>query len=493
MAISFAQVPTNIRVPFVAVEFDSSQASQGPALMTYRGLLIGQKLTVGTAPADSIARVTSVDQVVTLAGRGSMLHRMAIAWFAANTQTETWIGVVADAAGGVAPTGTLAFTGTATASGTVSLYLGGENITVGVNAGDTSSVIATAVKDAVTANPDLPVTASAVTGTVTLTYRHKGLVGNSYDVRHSYRDGESLPAGVTVVITAVGTATPGTVNPPLSNLIATLGDSWFNIWAHPYTDATSLTAIENELNRRFGPMTMIDGLAVTSAAGTFSALTTLGNSRNNSHSVIVAQPGGNPLTPPPEFAAEVAGIVAIYGAADPARPFQTLTLSHAIAPAEADLWTLDERNLMLYDGISSTSLQAGAVVQLDRVITTYQTAPSGADDTAYLDATTMLTLMYFRYSFRVRMQTRYPRHKLSDDGARFGPGQAVMTPKIGKAEAIAWFRDMEFLGLAENFDAFKAALIVERNVQDPNRLDFMLPPDLINQLIVMAAKISFRL
>lgn len=91
------------------------------------------------------------------------------------------------------------------------------------------------------------------------------------------------------------------------------------------------------------------------------------------------------------------------------------------------------------------------------------------------------------------MLNKYPRHKLADDGTRFGAGQAVITPKIGKAEAIAKFREWEELGLVENADQFKRDLIVERNATDRNRLDFMLPPDLINQALVFGTQIGFLL
>ncbi len=493
MTISFNSIPSNLRVPFVTAEFDSSQASQGPALLAYRGLLIGQKLTAGTGVADSLYKVANVDQVITLAGRGSMLHRQALGWFASNKMTETWIGVLADNAGGVAATGTIVVSGPATAAGTIALYLGGERITIGVALGDVSTAIATAIGAAINANLDIPVTASVAASTVTLVFRHKGLVGNAYDVRHSFRDGDALPAGVGLTIVQLGGVIAGTLNPVLTGLIAAMGDLWFQIWTHPYTDATSLAAIEAELALRFGPMRLQAGVAITSSAGSFSALTTLGNGRNSPHSAIVSQPGVAPLTPPMEFAAEVAGLIARYGADDPARPFQTLALSRALAPPETDQFDISERNLLLFDGISPTRRVVGGGVQLERMITTYQLSPSGADDTAYLDVTTMLTLLYLRYSFRVRMQLKYPRHKLANDGTRFGPGQAVMTPKLGKAEAVGWFRQMEELGLVENFDQFKADLVVERNATDPNRLDFLLPPDLINQLIVTAARIAFRL
>lgn len=492
MSPSFNQIPSNLRIPFVAVEFDSSRAQQGPALLAYKALIIGQKLAAGTAPADTLVRCTSVDQAITYGGRGSMLHRQALAWFAANKSTELWLGVLADNGAGIAATGTIVVTGPATADGTIALYLGGERITVGVLSGTASTAIATAIAAAINANLDLPVTASAATSTVTITYRHKGLAGNSYDVRHSFLTGEALPAGVTLTITALGSVVAGTTNPTLTALIAAMADMWFQIIPHPYTDATSLGALEVELALRSGPMRQQQGLAITSTSGNFAAHTALGGVRNSPNSVILAQPGQNVLTPPLEFAAEAAGVIAYYAQIDPGRPFQTLALSRAIAPAETDQWSNDERNLFLFDGISPTRRTASGGVQLERVITTYQTSPAGADDTAYLDATTVLTLLYLRYSFRVRMQNKYPRHKLAADGTRFGSGQSVMTPKLGKAEAITWFREMEELGLVEGFDQFKRDLDVQRNGSDPNRLDFLLPPDLINGLIVVAAQIQFR-
>jgi phage tail sheath gpL-like len=490
MTIAFQSVPSNLRVPFVAAEFDSSRAQQGPALLPYRVLIIGQKLAAGPALPNSLHRVTNADQVAALAGRGSMLHRQAVAYFKNNRFTETWIGVLEDNAAGVVATGTITVTGPATAAGTIALYLGGELVQVAVASGDAAAAIATAIAAAINAKTSLPITAVANLAVVTVTHRHKGTVGNDFDLRASYQDGEKLPAGVGLAFVAMAA---GATNPLLTTLIATLGDAWFQIWAHGYTDATSLAAIEAELASRFGPMRMIDGLAITSAVGTQAQLGTIGDGRNSPHGCIVAQPGKNPLTPPSEFAAAVAGVVAFHANQDPARPLQTLPIAGVRAPAEADRFTLQERNLELYDGIGTTRVAGGGEVQLERVITTYKTNAAGAEDTAYLDATTMLTLLYLRFTFRNRLLGRYPRHKLAADGTRFGAGQAVITPKIGKAEAVCWFREMEELGLVENFDQFKTDLVVERNLADPNRLDFLLPPDLINGFIVGAANIQFRL
>jgi phage tail sheath gpL-like len=494
MTVPFSSIPGTLRTPFVAAEFDSSRAQQGPGLIQYRALIIGQKIAAGSAAANTLHRVSSADQVVALAGRGSMLHRQAKAWFRNNRATELWIGVLDDNGAGVVATGTITLTGPATAAGTIPLYIAGELVQLAVAKDATAATIGPLLAAAINANADLPVTAAAGGAgsehIVTLTHRHKGAVGNDVDVRVNYQDGEALPAGIAVAVVAMAS---GATNPVLTTLIAALGDTWFHVIAHPYTDATSLAALEAELASRFSGLRMIDGVAFTSAVGTQAQLGVIGDSRNSPHNAILAQPGKNPLTPPCEYAAAVAAVVAFNGNTDPARPFQTLAVAGVKAPARADLFTLQERNLELYDGISTSRVGPSGEVQIERLVTTYQLNAAGSADTAYLDVNTMLTLQYLRWEFRNRIGLRYPRHKLADDGTRFGAGQAVVTPSIMKGEAVAWFKEMETLGLVEGIDQFKADLVVERNVADRNRLDILLPPDLINQLVVTATNVQFRL
>lgn len=484
--VAFNLVPSNVRTPSTLVEFVPSLVNAGPAQLPYNALIIGQKTASGAAAADTVVPCTSIADAITAGGRGSMLHRQAIGWFASNQSTALWLGVLADNGAGVAATGTIVVTGTATETRTLSLYFGGVLVSVGVTVGDAQNAIATNIAAAVTANPDLPITASASTNTVTFTFRHKGEAGNAYDIRANY-NGEKTPAGVTLAITAMAS---GTTNPTLTNLIAGMATQQFEIWSHPYKDATSLTAIETELLSRAGPLRAIDGVAITSAAGSFSTLTTLGTGRNSGYSEIFAQPGQNPLTPPMEFAAETAALIAGAASIDPARPLQTLQYNNALPVARGDEFTeFPQLNLLLFDGIATTKQVAGKV-QIGRAITTYQTNPSGQPDTAYLDVTTPLTLLLLRFRFRVFM-SRFSRHKLAQDGTRFGAGQLVMTPTQAKGEAITWYGDAIKDGLAQDMDGFKAGLDVAINTGDPNRLDFLLPVTLMGQLIVIGAQIAF--
>lgn len=488
MSISFNQIPANNRLPFVFVEFNNTNAIQGTGLKAYKALMLGQKLSTGSASADVPVRLTSAAQAKSLFGDGSMLHHMAEKWFLNNKTTELWVIPQADNAAGTKATGTLTFTGPATAAGAINLYIAGRKLSVAVASGDSVTAIAAAVAAAINALPYLGVTAAAALGVVTLTYVHKGLVGNEVDVRANYYDGEALPSGVGLTIAAFS---GGTLNPSLTAAIAAMGETQYDVIACAYNEAASLADLETELTSRFGPTRQIDGVLVIAKNADFATITAFGASRNSPH--VSLQHCYKHPSHSAQFAAAVASVIAFYGNIDPARPFQTLAIAGELAPVEADRFTNEERNLMLYDAVSTNSVDSGGVLRLERMITMYQQNGLGADDVSYLDVTSMLTLSFLRYDFRNYFLLKYPRHKLANDGTRFGAGQAVMTPALGKAEAISKFREWEELGLVENFEDFKTNLVVERNGGDVNRLDFLLPPNLINQLITTAAQIDFRL
>ena len=223
----------------------------------------------------------------------------------------------------------------------------------------------------------------------------------------------------------------------------------------------------------------------------FSSLTTFGAGRNSPF--LVALNARNLPTTPWEFAAEAAGIVAYQAAIDPARPLQTLAFSWAKAPTQTQENNWTENETLLQSGIATFTVAADRTVRVQRMVTTYKTSPTGAADPSYRDVETVYTLQAIRYDWATYMGTKYPRHKLADDGANFGAGQAVITPKVGRAEAISRFKVWEASGWVEGLEDFKTNLVVERNASDVNRLDFLLPPDLMNQFRVGASQIRFIL
>ncbi len=491
MSIEFNEVPNTIRVPFVYVEFDNHNAIPGARLQTYRSLVIGQKLVTGKSPAEAAVRITRANEAAEHFGEGSMLHAMCKVLLDNNSFAETWAVALNDADYGVAATGKITFQTDNVQAGTLYLYLAGRRIAVGVMTGENSAAIAARVVGKIAEQTALPLTANVNamnSAQIDLKARHKGEVGNTLDVRLNYYTGETLPTGLTMTIDGLR---GGAGNPDLTNLLAALGDTHYHIMACPYLDAANLAKLESELAHRWSAMRQIESMAFTASNGTFSELTTLGSQHNSPHLCIMAATGSP--TPTFEWAAALAGVVSFYGQQDPARPFQTLALKGVLAADMRQRFTMEEQNQLLFDGIATHSIDLSNTVRIQRLVTTYQYNAAGAPDTSYLDVNTLLTLSYLRYDFRNHLLQKYPRHKLANDGVRFAPGQPIITPKVGKAEAIAKFRQWEEQRLVEGFESFKNNLVVERNREDQTRLDFLLRPDLVNQLRVTGVQIQFIL
>ena len=335
---------------------------------------------------------------------------------------------------------------------------------------------------------DLPVTAAAADEVVTLTARNAGTAGGAIDARVNYFQGERLPAGISV---AIADSVAGSGNPDIADVFTAIGDEWFPTIALGFADAATLTAVESELASRWGPGRQIESMAYAGARGTQGELAAIGGARNSAF-VSIMGANGSP-TSPWEWAAGYAGVVGFNGAIDPARPFQTLALPGILPPPEKNRFTRAERELLLKDGISTFTVDAGGTVLIERAITTYQTNAWGLADIAFLDVNTPLTLGYLRLAVRSRIGLKFPRHKLASDGTAIAGGQAIVTPTILRAELIALFRELEAAGLVENIERFKADLIVERSADDPGRVNALIPPDIVNQFRVFAGRVEFLL
>ena len=492
MPVPFNSTPTNLRVPLFYAEMDNSAANYFND--AYRTLLVGQKLVAGTGLSNKPIIVSSEADAINLSGRGSMLARMYKFARAADPTGEIWILPLDEPAAGVVATGTIAITGTATAAGTLFLTIAGQLVQTAVASGDTATIMATNLAAAVNAALDLPVTASSSVGNVTLTCRWKGLTGNDITILHNYRGaagGERTPAGVTVAITAMAS---GTASPTLTTAIANMGDEVFDFIAMPFADTTSLDAFKTELSDTSGRWSyarQIYGHIYSALRGTLSALTTFGGLRNDQHATVAAIEANVP-TPCWEYAAAYTQRNAVFLKIDPARPTQTGELTGVLPAPAGQRFILTERQSLLTFGIA-TSYYGGGSVRIERAITTYQKNTWGQGDLSYLDSETMHTSAYVIRYLRNAVTSKYSRHKLANDGTRFGAGTAIVTPAIIRGELIAAYRNLEYLGIVENADAFKAALIVERPVTDPNRLDILFAPDYVNQLRVFAVLNQFRL
>jgi phage tail sheath gpL-like len=491
MSVSFPTIPSDLRVPLFWAEMDNSEAnttqSSGPSL------LIGFSSADSTIAKNKLTIMPSAALAGKVAGRGSQLARMVAQYRAVDPFGELWVIAVTEPDGETAK-GTVTLTGNAQASGTLSLYIGAVRVQAAVVTGDAPVAVAATLAAAVNANADLPVTAAAAAGVVTLTARHKGLTGNDIPLALNYYGtvgSENTPDGVNVAIVAMA---GGTDSPSLAATVAAMGDEPFDFIGTPFSDSASLATLALEMNDssgRWGYARQLYGHVYTAKIGTLSELVAYGDTMNNQH---ITAAGYEPAvqTAADELVALRTARNAVFIRVDPARPTQTGELTGALPAPAGSRFTLTEQQSLLKHGIATAYAESG-VLRIQRDITTYQTNAYGVADNSYLDSETLHTSAYVIRQLKSIITSKYPRHKLANDGTRFGPGQAIVTPAVLKGEMCASYRTMERAGIVENFDLFKQHLVVERNVSDPTRVDVLFPPDYVNQLRVFALLNQFRL
>ena len=183
--ITFSQIPSGIRKPGDYFEFNTSLAVRSLPGIDWQALILAPMTSAGTSAADTPQLVFSEQDAETYFGIGSIAHRMVKAALKANPYLNLTVVGLADAAASVAATATVTIASNATAQGVLALYIGNEEVDVVVNASDTPTTIAANIVTAIGNMPQLPVTAAAAAGVVTLTAKNKGTIGNQIAMGYS--------------------------------------------------------------------------------------------------------------------------------------------------------------------------------------------------------------------------------------------------------------------------------------------------------------------
>jgi len=485
--MDISQVPVNWLVPGRYFQIQSSGGVYTPG---GRSLMVGQRRSTGEAPALRLDLVTSPAQATALYGVDSMLASMAAVWFKNHPFGELWCLPLDDLPAGVAASGTITISGTATQSGLLDVYIGGVRTRTAVTSGQTAAQIATAVTATINVG-GVPVTASAAGAVVTLTARHKGTLGNSIDLRLNYYgqvSGERTPPGLTVgFIDMAG----GAGDPDIAPVLALIGDNPWPYLCIPYTDGASVAAIHAAYDARYHALSMAYGQVFSGRTGSINELVAWAAATAESRYLSVQ--GAYRLPSPPWLLAAAYAAEAAWSLTNsPARPLQTLPLVGILPPAEHDRWTASERNILLGYGIATATVNAAGQYYIEREVTRYLRNEWGRPDGSYRDVTTLATLTAYILSLRARLAQLFPRHMLVDDGTPIPPGMSCASPMKIRAAAIAHYAEVQtaFL-MVEDIAGFRAQLVVQRSSVDRNKVEILLPPNITNQLRTIAVLVDF--
>lgn len=349
-----------------------------------------------TVVNDTPIRVLSAEDAGARFGFGFMLHRLVKKVFDGSDGVECWCVPQAEVAGSQAA-GTITVAGTATAPGTIHLYIAGDHVPVAVAKGDTAAAIATSIIAAITAATDLPVTA-VVDGVtpeeIDVTAKTTGTYGNEIKMVVNSFSGQELPAGVTsvtIVDLATGTGVP-TISTALNGMgVGDLANAeHFTDGVHGYLqDTTTLDAISaynGEANLATGlydklvarPLRFLTG-DIDPGSDALTALTVIGTARRELDRTngIVAVPD-SPCHPS-EIAAVAIGVMAKTNNDRAEESYINKLLPGVIAGPQAAIaastgrWTdsYDNRDTAVKAGISPTLVGNGLTVTLQNVVSFY--------------------------------------------------------------------------------------------------------------------------
>jgi len=489
MSIAFNTIPLVINTPGSYIEFDSSRAVRGLQLQPHNVLLVGNQLTSGSvATAGSVYPIPSEASALALFGAHSQLYEMVKAYKAVDRLTPVWAIPLTDLVGGAKAVHKFTIVGTATASGSIAFYIAGRRFTISVAVSDTASALVTAAVAAAAALTDLPVVCIDGNGDIVeCTAVHKGVFGNQIKLGVNLMVNESMPAGITVTITQGTTA--GSGDSDHATAVTGMGEDQYNTVVCGCYTTTEIAKLVTEMESRESAMRCIEGVLFGAVCDTTANLATYAGSFNSSVLCMSGYETSALCLTPWEVAAQIAAINAASVQVDPARHQCGTSLSNAYAAARGTRFTRAQRDTLLGLGVSTLKANDSGGMCVERLVTTKITT-SGLSDLALFDLSpTVRTLHAIRYTIRARIASKFANFKLADDDGI--PRPKVATPSVVRAELVALFWEWFFSGWVENPDQYMADLLVERDSSDPNRVNAIVPPDIINSFLVFAGQISF--
>lgn len=475
--IDFSYVPLTARASGVFIEQEFKRGNLGGLVIPQKLAVIGQYDSSLTVEDYMPRLITSAAEARELYGAGSHLARMVARVLEVAGTVPVYACPVPAPTGGAQASGSLTVSGTASTAGTIALYIAGEKVQVGIASGDSAETVASSIADAVNSDVDLPVTASASLGTVTVTAKWVGTIGNTISLSI---EEQTVPTGVMVAISQLS---GGTGTSDLSEVFTAWGSEWYTVAVLGFNDLDAYTAVKTAGDARIYPGVRRPFLAVAGYRATLSQLLTDLAGIDTQWLSIVPVPGSR--TPECEIGAVAAGVIARSAQSDPARPFKGLSLAGVDGSTEK--WTYAQQDQVVRSGGSTTYTEADGTVKLGDVATTYK-----GEDEAWMFATTVTNVQAKIYSLE-QLFTGEPfdRAVVVDDSTVTGKSY-VVSPKRVKAFLINLIDQLWIpQAWSTERDAIVASIEVERDAANPGRLNARFTDVLSAGLRIVAVKYNW--
>lgn len=496
---AFNEIPTDLRVSGSQIEVQIKGMYQSRT----RSLIVAGMLNEGLAtPYVPVVVPGDGSAAAALFGAGSLAHQMVTAFRQNNKTATLYVCPVPDFVGEAASQ-VWYIAGTAAANGILAVYVGDQRVAIPVAVGDTAAILAERITATLNLIVALPVKASshvsddfpATAAGFALTFKNQGMAGNGVRVRFNLAGddgGEPLPVGVSVTAPHGESLTGGSGVPDHPAIFAALGDMVFDFIGTPYNTAADIAAFGVEMDRRWRAGVEIYGTVYTARSGSLSELLTFGEKRNEKTVSCLGTYGHQ--SPDYRTAARYLGQCAAALANHEARPLATLPLIGEMGAPETEQFKSNDKNALLWSGISVCDTDQSGVVKINRAVTMYQRNATGQPDNAWLDVTSPATLTRIARELKYLLEAiRATRPLVVDDGTPIDPAIPHITPRLVLGLAIALYQSLMYRGFVEREKEARKRMLCGRAPDDPTRINLLYTPDLANPLYIFAAQVTASL
>ena len=487
---------------YVEVNFAQGEASLGTNV--YSALLIGGKLSTGSATADTViygpdtpVSMSTESDVIALFGLGSELHRMWRRFTLVNTTTPIYAIAVSEGGGAAAATGTVTVATTATGPGTLRIFISDYFVDVGFATGDTPTVIAGNAVVAINAIQHSPVVASNVAGVITLTAKQKGLRSNFIRYFGQIKPGTS---GTTVTPTASTATTGGTTADSSTTALSTIVTKRYYYVVSAAEDQTQLVALLAQINAQAVATVGIRQRAFAGSADTISNAITITTALNGARCEVAWLKETD--MPPCELAANMAAVYSLeeaplvprlnfssYGSdAKTSGNWRVRAPLSGAAPTRAQIVSA------LNAGITPIGVYANGNTYLVKRVTTRFLAGSVVDY-RIRDAHKVTICDRYADDLVSKYALQFRGKQIGDDPIKNQPtpGPNVVTPRVLKAAINRLTHDYEENDLLQHVADIITNTIVIRESSPTTRMSAQIPlwtADILDQIATQVNQIG---
>lgn len=427
--------------------------------------------------------VTSAAEAATLFGYGSPIHRQISILRPVGGDGVGGIPTIVfpqvSSGGATATVRAWTVTGTATANATHTVVINGrdtldyQSYNFDVVIGDTPTLVAAKIADAINGVLGSPCSASSALGVVTATSKWKGLTSAELHVTIDYG---TNAAGLSYSQT---TSTDGAGSVDLAASLALFGDDWYTMVLNPYGEA-QLDSLEsfNGLPNDVNPTGRYSGLIFKpfcayfgSVSGGKTALSTITNDADRIAQVT------NVLCPAPnskgftwEAAANVVALASVVYQNTPHLDISGLSYPDMPIPTDGNIGDMSDynnRDFLVKKGCSTVMLVNGAY-QVQDLVTTYHIA--GEVPLLYSYPRTLNIHWNVKDSYST-LERLYLKDKVLVADNQIIDVDGAIKPSEWKGIVYGLFDDIAESALINDPQFSKSSLQVQISTTNPNRFE----------------------